>query len=186
MGFKDGTRNIDGADEALMNGHVWVGSETDQPWMRGGSYMVARRIRMQLDDWDKLGRPKQEEVIGRRRDNGAPLTGGTEFTPADYGKLTAAGQPVIPADAHIRLAAPAFNDGAAILRRGFSFVDGPSSGLLFVAWQADPRRGFIPVQRKLVGKDAMRPFIQHETSALFVAPGGAGPDEYIGQRLLEP
>jgi dye decolorizing peroxidase len=128
----------------------------------------------------------QEATIGRRRDTGAPLSGGSEFTPPDYGGKDSTGQLAIATDAHIRLAAPAFNNGAAMLRRGFSYTDGDESGLLFLAWQADPRHGFIPVQRQLLGGDALHKFIQHETSALFAAPGGVGPDEYIGQRLLEP
>jgi dye decolorizing peroxidase len=64
-------------------------------------------------------------------------------------------------------------------------VDGSESGLLFVAWQADPRRGFIPVQQRLVGADALGSFIRHETSALFAAPRGVGPGSYLGQLLME-
>jgi dye decolorizing peroxidase len=124
-------------------------------------------------------------VIGRRRDNGAPLSGGSEFTPSDYGAKSSGGQLLIAANAHIRMATPAFNDGAAMLRRGFSYSDGLDEGLLFLAWQADPRHGFIPVQRKIAGADALQPFIRHETSALFAAPGGVAAGEYIGQRLLE-
>ena len=59
-----------------------------------------------------------------------------------------------------------------MLRRGFSYVDRDDSGLLFLAWQADPRRGFIPVQRRLVEADALRSFVRHESSALFAMPGG--------------
>ena len=117
----------------------------------------------------------QERVIGRRQDNGAPLTGGDERSAADFGARTADGSLVIPANAHMRLAAPAANEGAAMLRRGFSYVDGDESGLLFLAWQADPRRGFIPVQHRLVAGDALSRFIRHETSALFAVPGGVAP-----------
>jgi deferrochelatase/peroxidase EfeB len=184
MGQVDGSNNPKPADPDFER-RVFVPDSDPAAWLRGGSYLVFRRIRMLLDDWDRLGRPEQEQVIGRRRDNGAPLSGGTEFTPADYGAKASQGQPLIAATAHIRLATPAFNDGAAMLRRGFSYADGDDQGLLFLAWQADPRHGFIPVQRKLIGSDALHPFIQHETSALFAAPGGAAAGEYIGQRLLE-
>jgi dye decolorizing peroxidase len=140
---------------------------------------------MLLDSWDAVPPAQQERVIGRRRDNGAPLTGGDERTPADLGARASDGSLVIPADAHVRLAAPAANEGAAMLRRGFSFVDGDTSGLLFLAWQADPRRGFIPVQQRLVASDALSRFIRHETSALFAMPGGVAPGSYLGQALLE-
>ncbi|MEE4541121.1 iron uptake transporter deferrochelatase/peroxidase subunit [Streptomyces sp. V4-01] len=159
-------------------------------WMAGGSYAVVRRIRMLLDSWDHLSVTAQERVIGRRKSDGAPLSGGTETTAVDldafvHGSLAIAG------DAHIRVAAPASNSGATMLRRAFSYHDGigedgaPDAGLLFVAWQADPMRGFVPVQRKLDGGDGLSRFLRHEASGLFAVPGGAGPGEYVGQRLLE-
>ncbi|HEV7627875.1 MAG TPA: deferrochelatase/peroxidase EfeB, partial [Streptomyces sp.] len=86
---------------------------------------------------------------------------------------------------------PTTNGGAAMLRRPFSYHDGfrddgaPDAGLLFVAWQADPQRGFVPVQRKLDRGDALSRFIRHESSALFAVPGGPSKGEYVGQQLLE-
>jgi dye decolorizing peroxidase len=182
MGQVDGTNNPR-PDEPDFEAKVFV--ESGPSWLRGGSYLVVRRIRMLLDDWDAIPPAAQERVIGRRRDTGAPLTGGGERTAADFGATAADGSLVIPADAHMRLAAPAANEGAAMLRRGFSYVDGDEAGLLFLAWQADPRRGFIPVQRRLVANDALRTYIRHETSALFVMPGGVAPGGYLGQGLLE-
>ena len=75
LGFKDGTRNIDGADDALMRDHVWIGKESDQPWLRDGSFLVARRIRMFIENWDRDRLGDQESVIGRTKVTGAPLTG---------------------------------------------------------------------------------------------------------------
>ena len=159
--------------------------------MAGGSYAVVRRIRMLLDSWDQLSVARQEKVIGRRKSDGAPLSGGTETTPVDLGKIGPDGVLAIAGDAHVRVAAAASNGGAAMLRRAFSYHDGigtdgaPDAGLLFVAWQADPLRGFVPVQRKLDGADGLSRFLRHEASALFAVPGGCGPGEYVGQRLLE-
>jgi deferrochelatase/peroxidase EfeB len=184
MGQVDGSNNPKPNDPDF-DARIFVPADDPAPWLRGGSYLVVRRIRMLLDDWDRIGRSTQEATIGRQRDTGAPLSGGSEFTPPDYGAKDSSGELTIAADAHIRHAAPAFNNGAAMLRRGFSYTDGDESGLLFLAWQADPRHGFIPVQRQ-VASDALQRFIRHETSALFAAPGGVGPDEYLGQRLLEP
>ena len=183
MGQIDGTNNPR-PTEPDFAARIFAGAQAPD-WLRGGSYLVVRRIRMLLDTWDTVPTPDQERVIGRRRDNGAPLTGGDEHSAADFGVRTADGSLVIPPDAHMRLAAPAANEGAAMLRRGFSYVDGDESGLLFLAWQADPRRGFIPVQQRLVAGDALRRFIRHETSALFAVPGGVAPGTYIGQALLE-
>jgi dye decolorizing peroxidase len=184
MGQVDGSGNPKLADPDFDR-HIFVGDDA-APWLRDGSYLVVRRIRMLLDDWDLEGRPGQERVIGRRRDTGAPLSGGTEFTAPDYVKTGSDGKPLIASDAHIRLAAPQFNNGATMLRRNFSYSDNGDEGLLFLAWQADPRQGFIPVQQKLSAGDALNPFIRHESSALFVAPGGVAPGEYIGQALLQP
>ncbi len=185
MGQVDGTNNPR-PPEPDFTARIFA-SDDAPPWLRGGSYLVVRRIRMLLDDWDTMSTVDKERVVGRRLSDGAPLTGGDERTAADLGAVDAGGGLIIPANAHMRLAAPAANEGAAMLRRGFSFVDGDgAAGLLFLAWQADPRRGFIPVQRRLVGQDALSRFIRHETSALFAVPGGVAAGEYLGQSLVEP
>ncbi|MEU8757752.1 iron uptake transporter deferrochelatase/peroxidase subunit [Streptomyces sp. NPDC048659] len=195
MGQVDGTNNPKPADPDFDR-RIFVerggpGGSGAQEWMAGGSYAVVRRIRMLLDDWEKLPLERQEKVIGRRKSDGAPLTGGTETTPLDLDKRGPDGKTVIPDNAHARISAPEQNGGAAMLRRPFSFHDGiaadgtPDAGLLFVCWQADPLRGFVPVQRKLDRGDALSPFLRHEASGLFAVPGGAAEGEYVGQRLLE-
>lgn len=190
MGQIDGTNNPKPTDNDFDQ-RVFVPADGDPAWLAHGSYAVVRRIRMLLDDWERLPVRDQERVIGRRKDTGGPLTGGTETTPVDLAARGHDGSPVIPATAHVRVAAPETNGGAAMLRRSFSYHDGlrddgtPDAGLLFVCWQADPRRGFVPVQRKLDRGDALSEFVQHEASALFAVPGGAGEGEYVGQRLLE-
>jgi dye decolorizing peroxidase len=193
MGQVDGTGNPKPTDPDFEK-RIFVpedGGPAGQEWMRGGSYAVVRRIRMLLDDWEKLPRGEQEAVIGRRKKDGSPLTGGDEFTEPDLEKVGPDGKPVIAADAHSRISAPEQNGGAAMLRRPFSYHDGisadgtPDAGLLFICWQADPLRGFVPVQRKLDRGDALSKFIRHEASGLFAVPGGPGKGEYVGQRLLE-
>ncbi|KAB2973670.1 deferrochelatase/peroxidase EfeB [Streptomyces sp. SS1-1] len=192
MGQVDGTRNPKPAD-ADFDRRIFVpesGSQ-DPAWMANGSYAVVRRIRMLLDDWEQLSAKEQEEVIGRRKADGAPLTGGTETTEMDLEKTDRAGNLVVPLNAHARITRPDQNGGAAILRRPFSYHDGidadgvPDAGLLFICWQADPLRGFVPLQRKLDRGDALSRYIRHEASGLFAVPGGAAEGEYVGQRLLE-
>ncbi|MET8012412.1 iron uptake transporter deferrochelatase/peroxidase subunit [Streptomyces sp. NPDC005271] len=193
MGQVDGTNNPKPADEDFER-RIFV---PDRPgagrpaWMAGGSYAVVRRIRMLLDSWDHLSLERQEKVIGRRKSDGAPLSGGTETTPVRLDKLNKDGALAIGGAAHVRVAAPASNQGAAMLRRPFSYHDGfrddgaPDAGLLFIAWQADPMKGFVPVQRKLDLGDDLSRFLRHEASALFAVPGGCAPGEYVGQALLE-
>ena len=190
MGQIDGTRNPK-PSEPDFDKRIFVPASGEPSWMANGSYAVVRRIRMLLDDWEQLSLKQQEDVIGRRKANGAPLSGGTETTAMDLEKVDANGDLVVPINAHSRITRPDENGGAAILRRPFSFHDGigvdgtPDAGLLFVCWQADPLRGFVPVQRKLDRGDALSTYIRHESSGLFAVPGGAAEGEYVGQRLLE-
>ncbi|MGW0660340.1 iron uptake transporter deferrochelatase/peroxidase subunit [Streptodolium elevatio] len=193
MGQVDGTGNPQTGD-ADFDAKIFIGDEGaagGAAWARGGSYVVVRRIRMLLDAWDDLDVPAQEHVIGRRKDTGAPVTGGDERTEPDYGKRGPDGRLVIAENAHIRVSAPEFNRDATMLRRGYSYHDGfrpdgtPDAGLLFIAWQADPRQGFVPVQQKLARGDALSAFVRHETSGLFVAPPGCPEGRYVGQELLE-
>ncbi|MFJ4785933.1 iron uptake transporter deferrochelatase/peroxidase subunit [Streptomyces sp. NPDC088794] len=192
MGQLDGTRNPK-PTESDFDRRIFVPASgaKDPSWMANGSYAVVRRIRMLLDDWEKLSLAAQENVVGRRKSTGAALTGGTETTAMDLEKTDANGELVVPVNAHARITRPDQNGGAAILRRPFSYHDGfeadgvPDAGLLFVCWQADPLRGFVPLQRKLDRGDALSKYIRHEASGLFAVPGGAADGEYVGQRLLE-
>lgn len=191
MGQIDGSNNPKQSDPKFDE-KVFVGAAgTEQSWLVDGSYVVFRRIRMLLDAWDGIDKAHQERVIGRSKDTGAPLTGGGEHSAADFGKRGPDGELVITANAHMRVAAPEFNRGATMLRRGYSYHDGfgtdgaPDAGLLFVAWQHDPDDGFVPIQRKLARGDALSPFLRHEASAIFVVPPGCAPGGYVGQSLLE-
>ncbi|MEU6143372.1 iron uptake transporter deferrochelatase/peroxidase subunit [Streptomyces sp. NPDC047081] len=192
MGQLDGTRNPK-PTESDFDKRIFVpaSGSNDPSWMANGSYAVVRRIRMLLDDWEKLSLAAQENVIGRRKSNGAPLSGGSETTAMNLDKTDAKGEYVVPINAHSRITRPDQNGGAAMLRRPFSYHDGfdangvPDAGLLFVCWQADPLRGFVPVQRKLDRGDALSKYIRHEASGLFAVPGGTAKGEYVGQRLLE-
>jgi deferrochelatase/peroxidase EfeB len=190
LGFKDGTRNIKGNQTALLDRYVWVGAETDQPWLRGGSYLVARKIRMFLENWDRDYLGNQQRVIGRTKRAGAPLSGGKEHTAPDFTAVDAEGQLRIPAHAHIRLAAHEQNDGLRLLRRGYSYTDGIDpqrgtleGGLLFLAYMKDPQQ-FITLQRRLGVHDALNEYISHVGSALFACPPGLRPGQHWGDTLF--
>ncbi|WP_329116463.1 iron uptake transporter deferrochelatase/peroxidase subunit [Streptomyces sp. NBC_01465] len=174
MGFKDGTRNIAGTDAAALAEHVWVGekdgAKDGSTWMTGGSYLMARRIRMHIETWDRTSLQEQEDVFGRDKGEGAPV-----------GKAKERDEPFLKAmkpTAHVRLAHPDSNHGIKILRRGYSFTDGTDglgrldAGLFFLAYQRDVRKGFIPLQRSLARHDALNEYIQHVGSALFAVPPG--------------
>jgi deferrochelatase/peroxidase EfeB len=191
MGFKDGTNNVEGDNRELMESEVWVGPGDQPAWMRGGSYLVARRIRIRIEQWDRDFLGDQENVIGRVKSTGAPLGGHHERDTVRLSAKHADGTPVVPADAHIRLAAPATNGGAHLLRRGYSFTDGVDpvtagleAGLFFLAYMRDPRRQFVPIQHRLAANDALNEYIEHTSSAIFAVPPGVEHGGYIGGTLF--
>ncbi len=189
MGFKDGTANIKAEDREAMDRFVWVGGE-GPAWMRGGTYLVTRRIRMLLEVWDRSSLADQEQTIGRDKYRGAPLGGSEEFEPLDL-EAERGGQPTIPADSHVRLASASLNRGERILRRGYSFTDGVDeslgeleAGLFFICFQRDPERQFVAIQRRLGEADALNEYIKHVGSAVFAVPPGAHQGGYVGETLL--
>lgn len=199
MGFKDGTNNPRVTDPNAMDQIVWVGEEGPE-WMRGGSYTVARRIRIALEHWDRMNLAFQEQTIGRHKYSGAPLGKNSEFDALDLDATDKDGNPIIPENAHLRLAAAASNDGARMLRRPYSYNDGVNftaerwppwrqgleydAGLFFVCYQRDPRTGFIKIFERMAKLDMMNQFVTHVGGGLFACPGGAAEGEFIGQRLF--
>ncbi|GAA5064411.1 iron uptake transporter deferrochelatase/peroxidase subunit [Nocardia callitridis] len=191
LGFKDGTRNIKAEDETEVDRSVWVDGHDDQAWMAGGSYLVARKIRMLIEPWDRATLHEQERVIGRAKGSGAPLGGSEEFDEPDFAAAGASG-PLIDRDAHVRLASAEELNGIQILRRGYNFTEGSDgfghldAGLFFIAYCRDPQRQFVPMQRNLARNDALNEYIKHVGSAVFAVPPGLGPEDYWGSSLFAP
>ena len=76
QGFKDGTNNLHGDDDEAMKRFVWLGADEPQRWMRGGTYLVARRIRMLIESWDRAALSDQQNddraLQGERRATDGP------------------------------------------------------------------------------------------------------------------
>jgi len=199
LGFKDGTMNSNLHPPGDLEATLWAGPE-GPAWMHGGTYLVYRRIRMKLESWDSLERGEQEQIIGRRKVDGAPLGQPDEFSPLDLSGLDAKGNWWIPPTSHVRVASPEVNDGALIVRRSFSYVNGTTSedsssgpsqaleydaGSLFLGYQKDPRTSFVPIYSKLSLVDELRRFTTHTASAVFALPPGAsGRGDWLGRRLF--
>jgi deferrochelatase/peroxidase EfeB len=195
MGFKDGTRNATDLNET-----VWVGPE-GPPWMRDGSYLVVRKIRMALEHWDRTEVAFQEETLGRHKRSGAPIGRTQEHDAPDFDAMDQDGNPMIAENAHLRLAAPETNGGIQLLRRGYSYNDGTDfiaerwppwrqgieydAGLLFIAYQRDPRTGFIRLFDTMAKVDALNQFTTHVGSGLFACPRGVREGEFLAQELFE-
>jgi deferrochelatase/peroxidase EfeB len=190
FGFKDGTNNLKAENDSALHRFVWVGAgDSGSDWLAGGSYLVARRIRMLIEPWDTSTLDEQQKTIGRTKGVGAPLGQRAEFDPVDVTKQVG-GEPAVPPTSHVFLANPT-NAGTAILRRGYSFVDGSDglgrldAGLFFIAYQRDPATGFVQVQRNL-RHDAMNEYIRHTSSAVFACPPGLRDDaDWWGRTLFE-
>jgi deferrochelatase/peroxidase EfeB len=192
FGFKDGTANIKAEEPAAADEHVWVDAADDPraAWLAGGSYLVARRINMHIETWDRTSLREQEAITGRDRRDGAPLSGGGEFTEPDFSTIGGDGQPLIGEQSHLRLAHHSSNNGHRLLRRGYNFTDGSNAlgrldaGLFFIAFARNPTMQYVPLQNRLSKNDQMMEYLQHTGSALFAVPRGAQPGGYVGQDLF--
>jgi len=185
LGFRDGTRNIKEASD--FDRFVWV--DDGPSWQRYGSYQIVRKIQMRIENWDTDRVSNQNEVIGRQKVSGAPLSGTKEFDTPDFHKMDADGNPVINPHAHINLAAHENNGGIKILRRSYNYSDGITpygqldAGLLFVSYQKDPAQ-FETLQTKLGASDALNEYITHIGSGIFFVPRAPAKDSYIAAEIF--
>lgn len=188
FGQVDGTANpVDQAlDETLWPTDV-------APWFAGGTQLVVRRIEMDLHEWNRLTRNEQERAMGRDLAVGAPLTGGDEHAAPDFAALDAGGNPVIPANAHVRVSHPSSLGGIQILRRATNYshsevVDGAlrrSHGLVFVAYCANIAKQFVPMQKHLDEFDALNEWTTAIGAAVFCMLPGFAADSWLGKALFE-
>ena len=133
---------------------------------------------MFIENWDRDYLADQQNVFGRTKTSGAPLTGGTEFTTPDFAAKDDQGKPVIAAKAHIRLASHEENDGLRLLRRGYSFTDGIDpvrgtllGGLFFIAFMRSPQQFHHPPTKTGHRRRAERIHPTHRQRPLRSPPG---------------
>jgi deferrochelatase/peroxidase EfeB len=186
FGFKDGTRNI--REDAEFEKFVFV-RDSGPAWTQGGSYQVARKIQMNIENWDADRVSDQNAVFGRDKQAGAPLSGGHEFTAPDFQAKGATGAPQMPPTSHVALAAHENNGGIKILRRGYNYTDGLNqyglldAGLLFISYQNDPAH-FETLQAKLGSSDRLNEYISHIGSGIFFVPPAAKQGHYLAEGLF--
>jgi deferrochelatase/peroxidase EfeB len=190
FGFKDGTNNLMAEDTTALDEHVWVADGDGPQWLTGGTYLVARRIRMLIEPWDRASLLEQERVIGRHKGSGAPIGAAAEFDALDFQAARSNGTPLIDADAHVRLASKENLGGIEILRRGYNFTDGSDgfghldAGLFFIAFVRNPVTHFVPMQAQLSRNDLLNEYITHTGSAVFACPPGLDEGGYWGSTLF--
>ena len=190
MGQVDGTVNLSERDRD-HDRLLW----SDLPGLGGGTFLVLRRIAMDLVDWESLSRSTREHTIGRRLSDGAPLTGGAEHDAPDPHAVDDRGLPVLDRAAHVLRAQPQKPD-ERFLRRPYNYTrdeadpalapDGVEAGLLFVAFAADPVAQFVPVQQRLAEQDRLNEWVTTIGSGVWAVPGGCSPEDgdYVGRELL--
>lgn len=183
FGFKDGTANATKEEE--FKEIVWY-QEND--WLKNGSFMAVRKIRMHLETWDRTSLKEQENTFGRYKESGAPFGKTGEFDHFSWDDKDEKGNYHMPVDSHVSLAKKA---GKPMLRRSYSYSDGINeatgqfdSGLLFISFQNDPQN-FVDVQTMLGANDKMNEYVTHIGSGLFACFGGVKEGGYIGQELFE-
>ena len=192
LGFKDGTNNLKAEDTDLLNKNVWVNNGDGPNWLTGGTYLVTRRIRMRIENWDRTALNEQERVIGRQKGSGAPNGYQDEFHTVDFDIMGPDNKPLVDVDAHIRLVSPDHLNGVRMLRRGYNFTDGSDgfghldAGLFFIAFVRNPATNFIPVLQAM-SNDALNEYITHTGTAVFACPPGIRDGDasaYWGSTLL--
>lgn len=190
FGFKDGTGNPDVGDRAVSDRMLWA---SEPAWLRGGgTYLVVRRIAMDLALWDATSSSKHEATFGRERDSGAPIGQRGEFDAPNLQATGSDGAPLIDPRSHVGLAHSAARAGQQILRRPWSYLGGADSktgdldaGLLFLSYQRSVTEQFVPLQRALADGDLLSEYVQAIGSAVYALPpaprDGRG---WIGRSLL--
>ena len=184
FGQVDGTTNPE-PGTAEFDRVVW----SRDRWLDGGTSLVLRRIRLDLDTWDEVDPVARGFSVGRRFHDGAPLTGERESDAPDFEAVTASGNSVISPVSHIARARPD-GDGEVIFRRGYNYDvpptgDGVSeSGLLFASYQADVTRQFLPIQQRLAEGDLLNTWTTPVGSAVFAIPPGCAPGGFVGDTLI--
>ncbi|GAB94720.1 dye decolorizing peroxidase [Kineosphaera limosa] len=187
LGMRDGSANE--RDPAQVASVAWCAGPGP---MAGGTQLVLRRIRLDLERWDDVDTAAKEMAFGRRVADGSPLSspaGTSEFTVVDRTASDDQGFTVVPPNSHAARA-QARSGSERMLRRGYNYDDGPGAdgqrdaGQLFAAYQADIGAAFVPVQRRLAQADALNTWSTHVGSAVYAVPPGAAPGEWVGQALL--
>ncbi len=192
LGFQDGQSQLDHRDPAAASRLLWAGDDAPA-WLRGGgTFLVVRRIRLQLEPWDTATLEHQEATIGRTRKAGVflPATGvgGSAYEGEAAGSTSPGAR-----GSHATVARDAAFATGQILRRPYSYADGilpgtgqVDAGLIFLAYQRSVPGQFVPMQTRLAEHDALGDYATAIGSAVFaIAPASRHARDWVGGVLLD-
>lgn len=182
MGFADGIINPRTV-EAQATG-VWDGVLGGPGPRDGSTFMVVRRMRVDLEAWGRLDDRTQSEVIGRDKATGEPLSGGVRDDEVDLGAKHSDGRYRVPAGSHARRAHPSFIGRPLMLRRGYGFAGAGEGtigdqGVLFISYQSDLAT-FVLTQHRLDEGDDLMTFTTVTGSGAFWVPRGFQRNRSLG------
>lgn len=180
LGFYDGV-NVPRTQPELDH-DVWLDGPAA---VRGGTIAVVRLIRLDIGRFTRQPVVAQERAIGRRRSDGAPLSGGAIGAAPDLNAKTDDGRYLIPVDAHVRRAhpLPSGADGL-MLRRSYSYAHGAGDqGLIFISFQ-QTLRTFVRTQQRLDEQDALMAFATTTASGTFLILPGFDSTHSLGSTLF--
>ncbi|MFI1097559.1 Dyp-type peroxidase [Streptomyces sp. NPDC020917] len=177
LGFVDGI--VGPHTTADQQRHLWLAGPAP---VAGGTLAVLRRMELQLPRFAALSVTEQEAVMGRRRADGAPLSGGTIASDPELGAKTPDGRYLVPADAHVRRANANVVGAGLMLRRSYSIAE-PAAGLLFASFQNDLRT-FTSTLTHMGSSDALLQFTTTTASATFLMLPGFDRQNPLGSTLF--
>jgi dye decolorizing peroxidase len=179
LGFVDGVIVPRGSVQLATD--VWLSGPAP---VAGGTIAVIRRIRLNIAGFLNRSVGEQERAVGRRRSDGAPLSGGEPSSDIDLEAKTPAGAYLVPVDAHARRADPKPLGLPLMLRRSYGYSNGPDDqGLLFICFQNDLHT-FVATQRRIDEQDAMlHDSLTTGSSTFLILPGWSAAGR-LGEGLL--
>lgn len=188
FGFRDGTTNP--VEDEEFDQYVWI-SGGDQEWCEGGSYMVYRRTVIDIETWENDRISDQEQLIGRRKDTGAPLSNpdGDEFDLPDFTAKDEDGNYLIDPNSHVAVTSDQ-RLGFKILRRDFNFWTGLNEhgdqdcGFLNMAYVNDPYN-YWKLRDDMGKYDRLNEYYYDDKSALYCVPQAPATGHYLGQEFFE-
>ncbi len=164
MGFVDGIVAPSGSPDAAAE--VWIAAPAA---VRGASIAVVRRMEIDIASFAAKSLAQQEAVLGRHRESGTPLSGGSIIDPPALGAVTADGRYLVPLHSHVRRAHSTATGVPQMLRRSYS-MSAPA-GLLFVSYQNDLNTFVATLNRMQDGDDLFDLTTTTATGSFLVLPG---------------